>query len=110
MPSDTNILNGLLYALGHAAQWGKWVVVVVPDSRYQEALRDFSAASPEGALFSGRTCRLENGCVSLVSVTQTFIPPEPFSVLFVGWGGKHDGADLMGRWRDNAAETLSLVT
>jgi len=107
-------MNGIAYAFNHAGLWGRWVVVVVPEgTAYEEAQRQFSAQTPEGASFSGRTAVAGKGKVSLAKVSSpVFVPDgEKFSVLFLGWGGHgvKDEAPGMAAWRTKAVETLSLA-
>jgi hypothetical protein len=45
--TDSSIQGGLLYAFKHASQWGKWVVVVVPEDKHRAAIQEFAAVAPE---------------------------------------------------------------
>lgn len=83
-----------------------WLVVVVPDDQIQSCLR-IVASFTEG-FFSGRTLLLAGGGkMSVAAVTDAnFVPAEtPFSVLFLGWGGKYDGSKMQ-PWREAASQVI----
>jgi hypothetical protein len=111
---ESGMLNGILYALRHAGQWNKWVVVVTPEGEmFERGQRHFAAAATPDR-FSGRTALSgKRGKVSLVHAAAD--PPTPpgtdYSVLFLGWGSRNAAktASAMKEWRDSAAEVLSLV-
>ena len=109
-PSTNSLLSGITYALNHAAQWGKWVVMVCPGESLSPCQKILAAALPRDAEFSGRTAQLrDGGRVSMVVSGQenfAFTGGDPFSVVFLGWGGVKE-SERMRPWRLAATEVLS---
>jgi hypothetical protein len=82
------------------------VAVVVPAPRYEEALRDLVALAGHEGVFGGRCLRVPHGLLTVVSVGDHF-PPEPFEVMFLGWGHQPDEAGGMERWRKAASQVIT---
>lgn len=102
------MISDIIRARQRAESTKSWIVVVVPPDQVPSYLRVM--ATFVGGSFSGRTFLMPNGGkVTVVGALDAVIEYDvPYSVTFLGWGGKADGT-LMQPWREAATEVLHLT-
>ena len=97
-----NFIQDMIHARKVAEEQSIWVVIVVPDSLYQQALLTMGAVVPAGH-FSGRTAALDHGRLSLVCGSSAVFLTDPFHVMLLGWGdGSSSVAANLANWRRSA--------
>ena len=105
------MIADIIYARDHAIHKNLWVVVVVPPEMIADA--QIAMVAVAGSYpFGGRTVSLPGGGhLSLVLASDPVFLPEwqPFSAMFLGWGGDKKAATTakeMSRWRKAAAKVV----
>lgn len=93
------MIADIIYARDFAAQFKKWVIIVVPPEKLSEALTHLSGIA-NGHPFGGRTVSLTGGGkVSVAQAADTVFTSEPFESMFLGWGESSNQSQELTRWR-----------
>jgi len=105
------MIADFIYARDYAIQKNLWVVIVVPPEVLADAQVSMAAVASENP-FGGRTVIFPEGARLSLAVASDplFLPDgQPFSVMFLGWGGNKTAATTakeMIRWRKAASKVM----